>query len=150
MRTIEAIRRTGISIDADRTVHDAAVLMESAGVGALAVLDADRLVGIVTDRDLVRRVLAPGLAPDARVDGVMTMPVESIDADTDLHDAARAFGAKGVRRLAVTDGGRFVGMLTVDDLLIDLADDLASLARPLTAETLFAHHDAPVPTTPRT
>lgn len=147
MRTIDAIRRPGISIEADRTVRDAAVLMESSGVGALVVCDDGSPVGIVTDRDLVRRAMAPALDPSARVDGVMTMPLETIDADVDLHDAVQSFRSKALRRLAVTDGDRFVGMITVDDLLIDLAGDLADLARPLTSETLFAHHDAPVPAT---
>lgn len=147
MRIIDAVRRPGISIGADRSVHDAAVLMESTGVGALVVLDDDQPVGIVTDRDLVRRALAPGLEPTARVDAVMTMPLHSIEADADLHDAVRAFADRAVRRLAVTQEGRFVAMITVDDLIIDLASDLTAVARPLTAETLFAHHDAPVPAT---
>jgi len=44
-------------------------------------------------------------------------------------------------------GAQFVGMITLDDLLIDLAADLGDLARPVTAEVLFAHHDSPVPAT---
>jgi CBS domain-containing protein len=119
--------------------------MEQAGVGALAVVEGERLVGVVTDRDLVRRALARGLAPDARVDGVMSAPVVTIDADADLHDAFALFRTHGLRRLAVTRGGEFVGMISVDDLLVDLAADLADLARPVTAEILFAHRDASVP-----
>jgi signal-transduction protein with cAMP-binding, CBS, and nucleotidyltransferase domain len=145
MRASDAIRRSGVAIEAHRTVHDAAAIMEQAGVGALAVLDGDDLVGIVTDRDLVRRVLAKGLPGDARVDAVMSCPVFIIDADADLHDAFAMFHTHAVRRLAVTRRGRFVGMITVDDLLIDLAHDLTDLARPITAEVLHAHHDSPVP-----
>jgi len=148
MRIIDSLRRPGVSIEADRTVRDAAKLMEQAGVGALAVLDQGAVVGIVTDRDLVRRVLAPALDPAGRVDGVMTMPVETIDGQSDLHDAARAFRAKGVRRLVVTDRDQFAGMVSVDDLILDLAGDLSDLAQPVTAETLFAHHDAPLPARP--
>ena len=55
MRTIDAVSRSAVGIGPDRTIHEAAAVMESAGVGALAVIDAGRLVGIVTDRDLVRR-----------------------------------------------------------------------------------------------
>lgn len=148
MRVIDAVRRSGISIEADRTVHDAAVLMEQTGVGSLAVLDNGRLAGIVTDRDLVRRAMAPALSPDARIDAVMTMPVESIDAGADLHEAVRSFRDKTVRRLAVTENGEFVAMITIDDLIINIAGDLADLAHPLTAEVLFAHHDAAVPMGP--
>lgn len=145
MRTIDAIRRTGIAIEADRTIHDAAQIMEQAGVGALAVIDGDELVGMVTDRDLVRRAMVQRLAHDARIDGVMSTPVVTIDAAADLHDAFGIFRTNAVRRLAVTDGGRFVGVISIDDLLIDLAADLADLARPVTAEAIFAHRDSPVP-----
>jgi CBS domain-containing protein len=149
MRTIDRVRRSGIGIGPERTVREAAAIMEQAGVGALIVLDGDRPVGIVTDRDLVRRVLARGFPPDARVDGVMTVPVFTIDADADVHEAYRLLRAHGVRRLPVVrDGGRFVGMISVDDLLIDLAGDLADLAGPIIAETATAHRDSPVPATP--
>lgn len=145
MRTIDSIRRSGLGIAPGRTITDAARIMETAAVGSLAVVDGDELVGIVTDRDLVRRGLAKGLSPEARVDGVMSTPVVTIDAEADLHGAFTLFRTHAVRRLAVVRDGRFVGVITVDDLLIDLAADLVDLARPVTAEVLFGHHDAPVP-----
>lgn len=145
MRAAQAIRRSGVALAPWATVREAAALMEHAGVGSVAIIDRDRLVGIVTDRDLVRRVLAKGVPDDARVDSVMTTPVVEIDADADAHAAYALFRANAVRRLAVTRGGAFVGMLTIDDLLIDLAADLMDLARPITAEALFAHRDSPAP-----
>jgi CBS domain-containing protein len=147
MRTIEAMRRSGVGIEPDRTIHDAAAVMEQTGVGALAVLDGERLVGIVTDRDLVRRGLAKGLLADARIDGIMSSPVVTIDADADLHGAFALFRTNAIRRLAVVRGGQFVGMITIDDLLVDVAADLADLSRPVEGEILFAHHDSPVPAT---
>ena len=145
MRTIDGVRRSAVGLRADQTIHDAAVLMEQAGVGALAVLDDGHLVGIVTDRDLVRRGLARGLAADARIDGVMSSPVLTVEADTDLHDTFAMFRGHAVRRLAVVRGAQLVGVLTIDDLLMDVAADLSDLARPVTAEVLFAHRDSPVP-----
>ena len=147
MRTIEGMRRSGVGIEPERTIHDAAAIMEQTGVGALAVVDGDRLVGIVTDRDLVRRGLAKGLPSDARVDGVMSAPVVTIEADADLHGAFALFRTHAVRRLAVVRGGQFVGMMTIDDLLVDVAADLIDLSRPVEGEILFAHRDSPVPTT---
>ena len=117
MRTIERLRRSAVGISPERTVHDAASVMDHAGVGALGVVDGDRLIGIVTDRDLVRRALSRNYPLDARVDGVMTSPVVTIDADADLHDAFALLRTHGVRRLGVVRGGEFVGMITVDDLL---------------------------------
>jgi CBS domain-containing protein len=147
MKVVDAVRRSGVGVGPERTIHEAAVIMEQAGVGSLAIIDGDRLVGIVTDRDLVRRALARGLSPDARIDGVMSTPVVTIDADADLHRAYELFRTNAVRRLAVTRGGQFVGAVTVDDLLIDVVGHLADLAQPVTAEVLFAHHDSAPPAT---
>ena len=147
MRTIEAVRRSGVGIGPERTIHEAAQVMEQAGIGALAVIDGERLVGIVTDRDLVRRGLARDLPVDARVDAVMSAPVVTIDADADLHDTFAVFRTHAVRRLALVRAGQFVGMITVDDLLVDLAGDLSDIARPVTAEVIFGHHNNPGPAT---
>ena len=148
MRVREGIRRSGVGIRPEQTVHEAASIMEQAGVGSLAVVDGERLVGIVTDRDLVRRGLARGLPADARADSVMSTPVVTIVAEDDLHDAFALFRTHGIRRLAVVQDERFIGMITVDDLMIDVASDLADLSRPVTAEVLFAHRDPPVPANP--
>jgi CBS domain-containing protein len=145
MRTIDTLRRSAVAVGPEGTIRDAAILMDQAGVGALAIVDGDRLLGIVTDRDLVRRGMARGLPLDARVDGLMTSPVVTIEADSDLHDAFGVFRTHGVRRLAVVRDDRFGGMVTIDDLLVDIAADLADLARPVTAELLFAHRDPVVP-----
>ena len=147
MRTIDAMRRSGVGIGPDRTLREAAALMDEAGVGSLAVLDGTKLVGIVTDRDLVRRGLARDMDPEARVDGVMSSPVVTISADADLHEAFGLFRAHAMRRLAVMRGEQFIGMIAIDDLLVDIAADLSDLARPVTAEVVFGHHDSPVPAT---
>ena len=101
MKITDALRKTGLSIGPGCTLRQAAELMECNAVGALAVVEDDRAVGVVTDRDLVRRAVARGIAPDARVDSVMSSPVVSIADDADLHDAVAVFGRKAVRRLVV-------------------------------------------------
>jgi CBS domain-containing protein len=145
MRTIHSVRRSAVGIAPDATVRSAARLMEQAGVGALAVVDHDQLLGIVTDRDLVRRALAPGLPEDARIDGVMSTPVVTIDADADVQEAFSILRGHDVRRLPVVRDGRFVGMVTVDDLLVELAADLDALVGPVRAEVAAPQHDSPVP-----
>lgn len=146
MRTIEALYRSGVAVGPERTVRETAQVMESAGVGSLAVVDHDRLVGIVTDRDLVRRVLAKNLPSDARVDAVMTAPVVTLDADAQLETAYATFRQNGIRRIPVVQAGRFVGMLVLDDLLVSVSSQLADLVKPITAEAMFPHREAPVPT----
>ncbi len=148
MRVMDAVRRNGVSVGVDATLASVAEVMRSAGVGTVTVLDGDDLVGIVTDRDLVCRGLAHRLDPNARIDGVMSSPVVTIDGEADLRDTFKCFHEHAIRRLAVTDDGRFVGVVAVDDLLVDMASDLAELVRPLTAEVLFPQRDPAVPAVP--
>ena len=145
MRIVESARRSAVGITPERTIGQAAEIMESSNVGALVVLDGERLVGIVTDRDIVRRGLARHVPADARIDAIMTSDVVTIDAEADVRDAYTVFRTHPIRRLPVTDHGRFVAMVTIDDLMMDLASDLSDLARPVTAEVLFGHRDAPTP-----
>jgi CBS domain-containing protein len=145
----QTLRRSAVAVAPGDTVTAAAGIMDSASVGALAVVDEGRPIGLVTDRDLVRRAMAHRLSPDARVDTVMSTPVITISADADQHDAFAVFRGNAIRRLVVVDAdGGFAGMVSVDDLLIDLAAELTDLAQPVTAEVLFGHHDSPVPAVP--
>ena len=145
MRAIELINRPGVTVHPDTTIIQAAERMEQAGVGCLAIVDSGSLVGVVTDRDLVRRAMARRLPADVRVDSVMTAPVISIQADADARSAFELFRTHAVRRVAVMRDREFLGMITVDDLLVVLSRELADIVRPVTAELLFAHHDSQVP-----
>jgi CBS domain-containing protein len=146
MRVGDVVQRAPITLPPHGTIREAAQLMESNGVGSIAVVDGRHLVGIVTDRDIVRRAVARDLAGDARIDGIMSAPVVTIDADADLRHAFDILHGHAVRRLATVRDGVLVGILSLDDLLVCLSSDLANLARPVTAELLFAHRDPPLPT----
>jgi CBS domain-containing protein len=137
MRVIDGVRRSGQAVGPHRSIRGVAMIMDQSGVGSLAVIDNGRLVGIVTDRDLVRRGLAQDLASTTPVEKVMSTPVVTIGAEADLHSAFKLFRTHAVRRLAVVDSDDFVGMITVDDLLVDLAADLFDLARPVAAEVFM-------------
>ena len=145
MQTIDRLRRSGIGVGPDRTLADVAKLMSSSGVGSVAVVENDRVVGVVTDRDLVRRGLARDLPADGRIDGVMSSPVVTIEADAPLHDAIKAFARHAIRRIVVVDHERFVGVISLNDLLLDMAGDLRALTAPLAAEIASPHHDSALP-----
>jgi CBS domain-containing protein len=146
MHALEAVRKPPATIPADRTITEAAQEMDRLAVGALVVVDAgDRPVGIVTDRDLVVRALARRADPQARVDSIMSTDLVVLPADADLRDALPIFESRALRRLPLVDGDRLVGMLTMDDLVVDLTADLARLTRPITAQVLFGHREPSTP-----
>lgn len=147
MQVRDAMRKLALRVAPGATLREAAALMDEAAVGALVVVDDDRVVGIVTDRDLVVRAIARGLSPDVRVDAVMSTTPVCIDEEADLHDAVLLFGRHPFRRLPVVRGSVPVGMITVDDLLVDLTSDLQNLTKGLTAQVLFGHPEAEPPAT---
>jgi len=140
----EVIRKLPETIEVDRSIAEAAQQMDQAAVGALVVVDQGQPVGIVTDRDLVVRGLARHVAPSGRIDGVMSMGLIALDADDDLRHAIDLFSVHAIRRLPVVDGDRVCGMITLDDLIVDVAQDLAEAIRPMTAQVLFGHAE-PIP-----
>jgi len=148
MKTKELLAKAPVTVGGDMTLQDAAGLMNTANVGALLVMDGVRLVGIVTDRDIVVTAVAGAYPSDSRIDSVMSMDVTAVDAEADVHEAYKILGSHGVRRLPVLEGEKVVGMLTIDDLLVGLAADLERLVHPVVGEIVFGHHPAPVPAVP--
>ena len=145
MRAADIIRRPPATIECDHTITEAAEAMDRLAVGALIVTDHERPVGMVTDRDLALRAVARRIAPDARIDSVMSTDLLTLRADADVRDAMPIFRAHAVRRIPLIEGDRAVGMLTIDDLLVDLAGDLADLVRPVTGQVIFGHPEPRVP-----
>jgi signal-transduction protein with cAMP-binding, CBS, and nucleotidyltransferase domain len=150
MRALDAIRKQPVTTSPETSIADVARRMNEEVVGAVVIVDAfDHPVGIVTDRDLVVRGIACAVPVDARIDAVMTSDPIVLDADADLREAFRLFDSHGCRRLPLVREGAVVGMLTADDLLIDLVGDLAELARPITGQVVFGYPErpsTPVPT----
>ncbi len=139
MRAVDAIRKPPVTIAADASIAAAARLMDTQVVGALLVMDGDRPVGMVTDRDITVRAVARDVPADARVDAIMSHDVVTLDADADLRQAMSIFHTHAIRRLPLVKEGHMVGMLTTDDLLIDLVADLGDLMRPITGQVVFGH-----------
>lgn len=119
-------------VSEEESVQVAASRMHSRKVGTLVVVDADtRPVGIVTDRDLTVRVLARGLdSTEVSVREVMTRCPETVFPETSIEDALRRMRAGAFRRVPVVDdGGRLVGLLSLDDVLDLLAEEFAEVGR---------------------
>ena len=99
------------------TLRDAAETMARIDVGSLPVCDGRRLLGIVTDRDIVVRGLAKGLGPDSGVTQVMTEGVEYCFEDDDLVEVSDKMAASQIRRIPVVDRDRnLVGIVSLGDV----------------------------------
>lgn len=106
------------TIHSEASLLDAAQLMGEKRIGSLLTIEAGEIVGIVTERDLVRKGLASHRAADStHVSAVMSSPLLSIDVNRTIRDASEAMAEQVVRHLAVTENGKIVGVLSVRDLV---------------------------------
>jgi len=112
---------------------DAARLMRDQNIGAIVVVEGKKPIGIVTDRDIVTRIVAAEKdAAGVTVGEIMTDIPTVVPEDIGLHEALRLCGAEGIRRLPLVDrNGDLVGMLSLDDLLRRLAGEMGQVAAAL-------------------
>jgi len=131
----EVCNREVVIVQPGETVLEAAQIMRRHHVGDVVVVEergGRRVpVGIVTDRDLVLEVMAPQIDPATiTVRDILTTDLVTIKKDAGLFEAIEYMHAKGVRRLPVVDdNGGLIGILTLDDLIELLSDEMTALAR---------------------
>lgn len=121
----------------DQTVRDAARLMAQMDIGSLPVQDNDRLVGMITDRDIAVRGVAQGKGADARVSEVMSNEIKYCYEDQTVEEVTRNMGEQRLRRLPVMNRDkRLVGILSLSDLARDeqsvdeAGEALSGISRP--------------------
>ena len=106
-----------LRIDEESTVQQAAEVMGREHVGALLVTRRGEDIGIITERDIISKIIATkGNLDETQVKTVMSKPLVTVDRDTIGEDAIRTMIENAVRRLPVTDDGRIVGMFTTSDV----------------------------------
>jgi CBS domain-containing protein len=117
MKVREAMTGNVRLTNPDRSIREAAQMMIDQDIGALPVGEDDRLVGMITDRDIAVRAVAQGLGPDTKIRDVMSEDVLYCFEDEDLDDAAQNMGDIKVRRLPVLNRDkRLVGIISISDL----------------------------------
>src|ERR671921_2952943 len=117
MKVIEAMTLDVQLIEPTQTIREAAKLMAEMDAGIMPVREGDRLVGMITDRDIAVRAVAEGKGPDTPVREVMTEDVKYCFEDDDTADVARNMAAIQVRRLPVlTRDKRLVGIVSLGDM----------------------------------
>jgi CBS domain-containing protein len=124
-------------IEPEESAAAAAVRMRDRSVGTLAVLDANQLpVGLVTDRDLVTRVMAAGKDPARlKIAEIITRPAETVREDAPIEDVLLQMrGARIRRMLVVDDSGRLAGIVSVDDIVSLLSEEFGRVGHLLDSQ----------------
>jgi CBS domain-containing protein len=119
-------RQTITTTHGRATIQEVCETMVTAGVGAVVVLDADRLAGIISERDIVRRVVVPRKDPaTTHVADVMTRDVRTASSTATTASAMEIMDTGGFRHLPLLDAsGRVVGVVSLRDILRDRVDEL--------------------------
>ena len=120
MSTVEKIMKKQLkTVGPGVSVVSAAKKMKAARIGSLFVKKGKKLVGIVTDTDIVRRAVSTNKSlGKLTVEKIMTTPICTIEGSQSVDDAQDMMGDLGVRHLAVTNSGGIVGVISVRDLLL--------------------------------
>lgn len=117
------------------TLSSVALQMREHNVGAVMIVDGEKLVGMVTDRDLALALGAAGVSPDVPVEGVMTTPVRTIPNGAGIFAATQCMRDSGMRRMPIVDEkGHLVGIVSLDDLMWLLGRELYNLAEGIKRE----------------
>jgi len=110
-------------------VFEVAVKMKDLNVGAIPIVDGDRLVGMITDRDIVIRGIAEKHPPSSKVEAVMSDHLVTATPDMSTQEATKLMAQHKIRRLPVVDGDKLIGIVALGDFAInELTDDQAQQA----------------------
>jgi len=121
VRVQDIMARTLIAVNTSTTVLQIAKMMEQGGIGAIIVKENDNPVGIVTDRDFATKIAANNLSFDTPAKKIMSSPLITINHNDPISLAAERMTSKKIRKLAVTENGNIVGIITSTDLVTQLA-----------------------------
>ena len=118
----------------DTSVKEVVATMNKFDIGSIVVVQGDRPVGIITERDILRRLVEPCLAPETlTARQVMTSPVLTISETANIEETAKLMARKRVKKLPVINNGKLVGMITYTDIVAKvptLLSILEELVRP--------------------
>jgi len=125
MRCSEIMTRDVRTATREMSLRDVAIMMRDGDMGAVPVVEDKRLVGIVTDRDVVVRCIAEGLDAKTPVAHAMTTEIFSVRPDDFVFEAVRLMGDKQVRRIpVVAENGDLAGIISMADIALETEDEL--------------------------
>jgi CBS domain-containing protein len=116
-------REKFITVERDTDAQTAARIMRDRGIGSLFVTNGKEIVGILTDTDMVRRVVAAGAdTHKTTAEQIMSAPILTIEGDKTVLDANDLMAKTHIRHLGVTQDGNLVGMISVRDIVVFLTN----------------------------
>ena len=117
LKVRDVMVREVITVDEDSTVKEAVDVMNEFQIGSLIVLEKGRAMGIVTERDFLRRVIAGAKdVLNTKVKEIMTTPLVVVEPSMDLEDAVKLMFQSKIKKLAVVDANKLVGIVTLTDI----------------------------------
>ncbi len=135
LRVKDVMDRKVVAVDASATVADALSKMLENGVWSVVIEERGLPLGVVTERDVIRRCVAKGMAPERTgVQQIESSPLITISPDATIREAMDAMAVRNVRRLFVVEGGKIVGRVTQTELFestLTMMEALADLSSKL-------------------
>ncbi len=110
-----------VSVDPATSLNQISKMMEQGGMGSILVKKDGVPSGIITDRDFAIKIAAYGVSMDSPVEKIASFPLQTINSNDSLLDAAKTMADKKIRKLAVVEEGKVVGIITSTDLVNQLA-----------------------------
>ena len=137
MKVSEIMTREPSTLAPSSTIGEAATIMRQDDCGSVPIVDSGRLVGIITDRDIVVRVLAGGKDPKTtRVSDAMTADPVTVSPETSVDEAQKVMADRQVRRLPVVEDGRLVGLVVIGQVARrDSAKDVGQTLKEVSEKT---------------
>lgn len=115
---MEVMSRNPVSVEPKETIDLVSKLMKDKGIGSLIVVKNGKPVGIVTEKDIVAKVVAKDAKPsEVKVKEIMSSPVKTIHPHDSIEDAAKLMAENSIRRLVVSEKKKLVGIITENDIL---------------------------------
>ncbi len=135
MTTVNKVMTANVkSLAPADSIAEAARAMNELNVGVIPVCDAGKLLGVVTDRDIVIRAVAKGLDGQAALSGIMSKQVQTASPEDDLDDVLERMSDSQIRRMPVVDaGGALVGIVSLGDIAVKGSEDEAEVGQSLGA-----------------
>ena len=117
LKVEDVMTREVITVDENATVKDAASIMDKKGISCLIALRKGRAIGIITERDLLKRIIVEARNPEkTKVVKVMSSPLEIVAFGTDLEEALRLMFKKKIKKLVVVDKESLLGLVSLTDI----------------------------------